>query len=292
MTLFPLGPLFKRKSLRDRLLVYCFTRPGIECYVRELAKLLGADPANLSRELRSLEREGIFRSHMRGNQKYFSLNRAYSFYDELRSAAHKIGTPPLSRAGKAVADVYVIAGPNGAGKTTFAKTFLKKFVGITTFLNADLIAGGLAPLAQEGAVLKAGKLLLEEIRHAAEKGIDFAFETTLSGRSYVRRFEDLRRRGYRIHLLFLWIPNVALSLKRIQERVRRGGHRIPEAVARRRFYRGLTNLFSLYQPLLDSWAIFDNSDVTPELLAYEEAGERHVLEEKKFSAILKAAGGP
>ncbi|MBI4368123.1 MAG: hypothetical protein HY588_01875 [Candidatus Omnitrophica bacterium] len=287
-TIVPLY-LFKGDSLKKRLLFYFFGHPRSELYLREIAVLLALDPANLSRELQDLEGEGIFRSRTSGNRKYFSLNRDYSLYDEMRSIVEK--TAPQERSSqKRTSSVYVIAGPNGAGKTTFAKTFFPRYLNCKVFINADLIAGGLAPLAPERAALKAGKLLLEEIKQTARRGIDFGFETTLSGKSYVRLFGDLIRSGYAIHLFFLWIPNVEISLRRIRERVRRGGHNIPEPVVRRRFHRGIENLFKLYAGFLSSWTIFDNSTPHPEIIAYQAGEKQVVILEPSFAKIKKLAG--
>ncbi|MBL6987556.1 MAG: Zeta toxin family protein, partial [Methylobacter sp.] len=78
--------------------------------------------------------------------------------------------------------IVIIAGPNGAGKTTFAGEFLVKEADCPFFVNADLIAAGLSPFTPEQAALKAGRLMLEEIRGYAGRRESFAFETTLSGR--------------------------------------------------------------------------------------------------------------
>jgi len=134
------------------------------------------------------------------------------------------------------------------------------------------------------------RLLLEEIRRTGLRKVDFGFETTLSGKSYVHLFQELIDLDYALHLFFLWIPTIQIALKRIRERVSRGGHGIPEAVARRRFHRGVHNLFSLYALLLTSWTILDNSDAQPKLIAYEEEGRRIVVDEKQFSSVLKLAG--
>lgn len=127
-------------------------------------------------------------------------------------------------------NLYVIAGPNGAGKTTFAREFLPNYVDCKQFVNADLIAGGLSPFSPEGAALKAGKLLLQEIRDLAVKKRDFGFETTLSGITHASFFRSLKRRGYAIHLFFLWIPDVRIALARISDRVKKGGHDVPQKV--------------------------------------------------------------
>jgi predicted ABC-type ATPase len=183
--------------------------------------------------------------------------------------------------------LYVIAGPNGAGKTTFAKEFLPHCAKCENFVNADLIAGGLSPFSPEAAAIRAGRLLLEQIRLLARKRSDFGFETTLSGITYVALLRRLKAQGYRIQLFFLWIPTVEMALARIADRVRRGGHDIPEHVVRRRFHKGLHNLFTRYRPLLDSWMLFDNSGTIPQLIAREELGELQVFDQALFSKIEK-----
>jgi len=181
--------------------------------------------------------------------------------------------------------LYIIAGPNGAGKTTFAREFLPHYAKCENFVNADLIAGGLAPFSPETAALRAGRLLLEQIQLLASKRSDFGFETTLSGVTYASLLQKLKAQGYRIHLFFLWIPSVEMALARIADRVQRGGHEIPELVVRRRFHKGVDHLFGLYRPLLDTWTLFDNSGLAPRPIAREEVGELRVLDQSLFARI-------
>jgi predicted nucleotidyltransferase len=85
-----------RSKARQRLLAYYFTNPAARHHLRDLAERLSIDPSNLSRELRRLEREGLFRSEVIGRQKYFQLNRQYPLFDEVRSILVKtIGAAPL-----------------------------------------------------------------------------------------------------------------------------------------------------------------------------------------------------
>ena len=140
--------------------------------------------------------------------------------------------------------VYVVAGPNGAGKTTFALRFLPR-IATVNFVNADMISAGLSPLKPESAALEASRVFLRRIRELADEGVDFAFETTLAGQAYAGLLQRMRDSGYRVHLLFLWIPSPELALRRVADRVRKGGHNIPEQDVRRRFSRGLRNLFSV-----------------------------------------------
>jgi len=292
MTTIPFLLYLKGNSLKKRLLFYFFTYPSKEHYLRELALILGGDPGNVSRELRAFGREGIFRSRKRGNQKFFSLNPDYPLYRELEAIVRKTAPAELTKETPRTATVYLLAGANGAGKTTLAKKILPDYLGVKTFINADLIAGGIAPFDAEGVALKAGKLLLTEIEDATKKQVDFGFETTLSGKSYVNLIRKLVAAGFAVHVLFLWIPTVALALKRVEERVRRGGHHIPTDVVKRRFHRGIYNLFHLYAPIISSWTILDNSGERPKLIAYSESGHESILDHKTFQAIKKTAGIP
>jgi len=184
-------------------------------------------------------------------------------------------------------NLYIIAGPNGAGKTTFARKFLPQYVECLEFVNADFIAGGLSPFAPERAAIHAGRLMLEQIHSLTERGLDFGFETTLSGKTYVKLLQEMKRRGYFIHIFFLWITDVELALERIKLRVRNGGHHIPEAIVRRRFGRRLLNLLRFYKPLADSWTIFDNSSDVPQMIAFEESGRLEIVDRDLFGLLLK-----
>ncbi len=183
--------------------------------------------------------------------------------------------------------VYIIAGPNGAGKTTFAKKFLPDYAKCQHFINADLIAQGLSPFSPRIAAIRAGRLVLEQVRSMAEKDIDFAFETTFSGKSYVAFLKKIKNKGYSIHLFFLWVPNTELALARIKQRVSDGGHNVPAADVRRRFNRGIHNLFKFYRPLLDTFMLFDNSGAAPRLIAEEREGKMLVIDKCLFDKIVK-----
>lgn len=186
-------------------------------------------------------------------------------------------------------NIYIIAGPNGAGKTTFAKLFLPDYVKCPNFINADLIAQGLAPFEPRAAAIKAGKLVLQQIHEFAGQGIDFAFETTLSGKSYAHLLSTLRAKGYNLHLFLLWIPSPELAIARIKDRVAEGGHNVPNEDVRRRFVRSMRNFFKLYQPLLDSWILFDNSRAKPVLIAKKQGGHLEVSDKGLFSVIQQFA---
>ena len=160
----------------------------------------------------------------------------------------------------------IIAGPNGAGKTTLAREFLLRETGVIHFVNADLIAGGLSPIRPELAAHQAGRLVLMELTRLAKARKDFAFESTLSGRTYIRLLTGWKTAGYQITIVFLSLTSPQLALQRIASRVRQGGHDIPRADVLRRFQRSWDNYHALYRPLAHDWSVYDNSHDAPKLL--------------------------
>lgn len=166
--------------------------------------------------------------------------------------------------------IIILAGPNGAGKTTFAREFLPDEADCPTFVNADLIAAGLSPFNPEVVAMRAGRLMLELIDEHVSRGDSFAFETTLAGKSYARHIPNWQAAGYHVTLLFLALPSAEAALQRVRERVAQGGHSIPENVVRRRFSAGKLNFEVVYKPLVDAWALYDNSNGTPLLLGWGE----------------------
>lgn len=161
----------------------------------------------------------------------------------------------------------VIAGPNGAGKTTFARRYLPEDVGVMHFVNADLIASGLSPLRPQLAAIAAGRIVLQQIDRLAAEREDFAFETTLSGLTYLRRLKSWKQAGYHLEMIYLRLRSSQLALRRIAGRVRQGGHDVPRADVVRRFARGWDNFQRAYAPLADTWAVYDSSGHAPRLLA-------------------------
>lgn len=149
----------------------------------------------------------------------------------------------------------IIAGPNGAGKTTFALTYLRHFPDAQTFVNADLIAAGLSPLAPQRQLQAASRLMLAEIESHIQAKRNFAFETTLSGRGYLRLIRRLRDAGWRVELIYLALPSVEISILRVAERVAHGGHDVPLQALQRRFPRSIKLLLNDYAPAVDHDAL-------------------------------------
>lgn len=169
--------------------------------------------------------------------------------------------------------ILIIAGPDGAGKTTFAREFLVQEANCPQFINADLIAAGLSPFVPEKAAVQAGRLMLQAIDHAVNTQENFAIETTLSGLGYARKIPYWRSLGYRVSLFFLKLDAVDQAIDRVAERVRQGGHNIPEAVIRRRFAAGLSNFQKCYCDLVDDWMLFNNGTRPAMLIDWGENDE-------------------
>lgn len=160
----------------------------------------------------------------------------------------------------------VIAGPNGSGKTTFAREYLPRETDVVHFVNADLIAGGLSPLRPELAARHAGRLVLQELSRLVGARKSFAFESTLSGRTYLHLLQSWKATGYTIRIVFLSLSSSKLALQRIATRVEQGGHNVPRVDVIRRFHRSWQNFHTLYRPLADTWSVYENSGDTPRLL--------------------------
>ena len=174
--------------------------------------------------------------------------------------------------------VVLLAGPNGAGKSTIAPYLLKDALAVDEFVNADTIAQGLSAYRPESTAIAAGRVMLDRLRTLARTHRDFAFETTLAGRSHARWGGELQANGYRTLLIFLSLPSADLAVARVADRVRRGGHHVPDGVVRRRFVAGLRNLFSVYMPAVDAWNVYDNADVvSPRLIASRAFGASAVV---------------
>ncbi len=155
--------------------------------------------------------------------------------------------------------VIVLAGPNGAGKSTAAPSLLKDLLEVTEFVNADVIAQGLAAFDPDSVAFEAGAIMHARLRSLAAQRRNFAFETTLASRSLAPWLRELLAAHYSFHLIFLWLPSADFAVARVADRVRLGGHNVPEDTIRRRYQRGLRNFFQLYQPLATTWRLYDNS---------------------------------
>lgn len=182
-------------------------------------------------------------------------------------------------------NLYIIAGCNGAGKTTASFTILPEIIECREFVNADEIARGLSPFQPEKVAVEAGRIMLKRINELLKASESFAFETTLSTRSYRNRILEAKKRGYSIMLLFFWLENIELAKERVKNRVAEGGHNINPEVIERRYYKGIRNLFDIYLPIVDHAMVFDNSVGKHELLAQTDNGTLVIVNRIKFNRL-------
>ncbi len=181
--------------------------------------------------------------------------------------------------------IHIVAGPNGAGKTTFALTYLRQ-EGIGNFINADMIALGLAPLSPESVQIEAGRIFLKLLEDKIKQRKDFAFETTLAGHLYLKKIPQWKAQGWRVVLHFLWIPNAEFSKLRVLERVRQGGHGIPEDVVMRRYERTLKNL-GRFCAICNYVVCYDNSRSERERIFSTKNGLLTVENASLYEEIVK-----
>lgn len=182
--------------------------------------------------------------------------------------------------------LYIIAGCNGAGKTTASYTILPEILDCKEFVNADEIAKGLSPFQPEKVSFEAGRIMLNRIKELLAENENFAFETTLSTKSYKNKIIEAKQKGYRITLLFFWLQNIELAKERVKIRVSEGGHNIQPEVIERRYIKGIKNLFDIYLPIIDGALIFDNSEGQHELLAEKQIDSLlNIVNSKKFNLL-------
>lgn len=187
--------------------------------------------------------------------------------------------------------IVVLGGPNGAGKTTAAQSLLRGALHVAHFVNADIVARGLSGFDPDSAAVLAARVMLERMEKLASSKESFAFESTLAGRTLAPWLSRRIAEGYSVQLVYLSLMSAETAIARVTQRVRRGGHNIPEATIRRRFSRSIRNFFELYRPLASIWRMYDNESERPYLVA---RGEREavtdVRDESKWSEIKRHAG--
>ncbi len=186
--------------------------------------------------------------------------------------------------------VLMFAGCNGAGKSTSAGVLLPHYAGLEEFVNADTIARGLSAFNPEGMAITAGRIMLERLEELAARNATFALETTLSGKTYVSWLKSLRAKGYRFHLMYMWLLDPETAIRRVGERVRKGGHNIPEETIRRRYKASICNFFNLYRPIADYWRLYDNSSESGYVLIATGSGSLEtILEPTTWDKVKRSA---
>jgi predicted ABC-type ATPase len=180
-------------------------------------------------------------------------------------------------------NLYIIAGCNGAGKTTASFTILPEIIECKEFVNADEIARGLSPFQPESMSIEAGRIMISRVDQLLNEGQTFAFETTLSSKTYQHKIIEAKKNDYTVTLLFFWLQSVDLAIERVRMRVLEGGHNIDKDIISRRYVNGLRNLFNIYLPIVDGALLFDNSDGKYELIAKKSInGSLHTFNEEKL----------
>lgn len=186
--------------------------------------------------------------------------------------------------------VVVLGGINGAGKTSSALPIVRNAIGIPCFVNADTIARGLNAFDPESEAVRAGRIMLDYLHDLAARRKSFAFETTLAARTYGPWLESLRAVGYVSHLFYFWLNSPDLAVSRVAERVRAGGHHIPEGTVRRRYARSIRNSLDLYRPVVTTWQVYDNSNGRPRLIAFNNGYFDTVLDRDSWNSFFRSAG--
>jgi len=184
-------------------------------------------------------------------------------------------------------NLYVISGCNGAGKTTASYTILPEMLGCNEFVNADEIARGLSPFNPNSTNIQAGRLMLKRINELIESEIDFAFETTLSARSFINTVQKAKKNGYFVTILYFWLNSPELAIERVKVRVKEGGHDIPENIIRRRYDSGIKNMFNIYIPIADYWMFIDNSKPILNVLAEGEKNKYPIINKITWDKLKK-----
>ena len=187
-------------------------------------------------------------------------------------------------------NLFIISGCSGAGKTTASYTILPDILDCREFVNADNIAYGISPFNVEGVAIEAGRIMLHRINELIDLNLDFAIETTLATRSYVSLVRRAKACGYKVTLLYIWLNSPELAIQRVAERVRKGGHNIPQEVIVRRYRKGIENFFKLFMPVCDTWILADNSFGALQVIAQGEDGFVNVIGNTDLWAVVNNQG--
>jgi predicted ABC-type ATPase len=214
------------------------------------------------------------------------LKNTGEFIPKLFAVTKIIDTFAVPKINMGEKNLFIIAGCNGAGKTTASYTILPEMLGCREFVNADEIARGLSPFQPEKVSIKAGKIMLHRIWDLLKDNETFAFETTLSTKTYRNIIKIAHEQGYTVTVLFFWLQSIDLAKERVRKRVEAGGHGIEEHVIERRYRSGIKNLFDIYIPIVNKVMVFDNSEAKHELIAKKNIdGEFLILNNNKFNKL-------
>ena len=182
-------------------------------------------------------------------------------------------------------------GTERAGKTSTAPTLLRDELRVAEFVNADVIARGLSGFSAGTVPVEAGRVMLRRLDELASAGEDFAFETTLSGTTFLASIDRWRAAGYTIRIVYLWLTSPGVAIDRVRRRVNQGGHSVPDDVVRRRYERGLANFAQRYRHAADRWHLYDNTDpLDRRVVALGRVGALDVVDAERWEEFQRAVG--
>ena len=185
-------------------------------------------------------------------------------------------------------ELLVVAGPNGSGKTTLALAFAAN--SNVPYLGADAIAEGITPSDPSSARLESGRRFIDALNDHVARQETVIVETTLSGKTFRHILADASRAGFAVTIVYLFLKSADVCLARVAERVRKGGHDVPEVDVRRRFNRSLRNFWMLYRGMADRWVIVYNETAQLQDVAAGSRADVVVRDSTLFQDFLTIGG--
>ena len=184
--------------------------------------------------------------------------------------------------------ILIVGGPNGSGKTTLAIEFSQEF-GLP-YVGADAIAENLNPANPVAAQVAAGRQFLQTLEEYRSQKASCVCESTLAGLTMRNFIASAQKAAYSIDMAFLFVDSADACVARVAERVRKGGHNVPESDIRRRFTRSLCNFWRIYRELADNWVLIYNGMMTMQDVATGSRDQTTVRNHELYSTYLTLVG--